>query len=219
MASVSDERQLELFDVTNQPAVKRRREPLSRFAFTLRYDQLVLSGMAALLGVTVVFAFGVERGKQLVRAERVVLARQQGVAAPSASRSEPAPQASQEPASISATAGQGAEKALKKSAPTPSPSKARKEPTRIVSVEEASKAAPVQKVGRSRYAVQVVAFSRPHLAKREMDRLRAKGEPAFLVMREGRTAVYVGPFPSKGNASQKLSVLRPQYQDCFVRTL
>ena len=213
MASVNGENQLELFDLTNQPAVKRPREPLSRFSFTLRYDQLVLSGMAALLGVTVVFAFGVERGKQLVRSERVLLARQQGGATPSTTDSQPAPQASQDPSSISTTTGQGSEKAPKKSAPTSAPSKARKEPTRVVSTEQASKA------GRSRYAVQVVAFSRPHLAKREMDRLHAKGEPAFLVMRDGRTFVYVGPFPSKGNASQKLTVLRPQYQDCFVRTL
>ena len=52
-----------------------------------------------------------------------------------------------------------------------------------------------------------------------MDRLRATGEKAFLVMREGRTMVYVGPFPSKMNASEKVVSLRPRYQDCFVRPL
>ena len=67
--------------------------------------------------------------------------------------------------------------------------------------------------------MQVVTFSRPHLAKQEMERLHARGERAFLVMRDGRTVVYVGPFPSKTNASQKVASLRTLYQDCFVRTL
>jgi cell division septation protein DedD len=52
-----------------------------------------------------------------------------------------------------------------------------------------------------------------------MDRLKARGEPAFLVMREGRTSVYVGPFGSRDNASQKIAGLRTEYQDCFVKTL
>ncbi len=39
----------------------------------LRYDQLILVGVAGVIGVTVVFAFGVERGKQLARAEQSVV--------------------------------------------------------------------------------------------------------------------------------------------------
>jgi cell division septation protein DedD len=65
----------------------------------------------------------------------------------------------------------------------------------------------------------VATHTRPQQAKSEMDRLRASGHRAFLVMRDGRTIVYVGPFPSKGNATEQLTTLRSRYQDCFIRTL
>jgi cell division septation protein DedD len=73
--------------------------------------------------------------------------------------------------------------------------------------------------GKSRYAVQVVTYSRPQSAKQELERLKARGERAFLVIREGRTIVYVGPFLSKVNASDKVAVLKAHYHDCFVKTL
>jgi len=57
------------------------------------------------------------------------------------------------------------------------------------------------------------------LAKQDLERLKARGEPVFLVMRDGRTSVYVGPFPSKQNASKKLAMLKAQYQGCFVKHL
>ena len=52
-----------------------------------------------------------------------------------------------------------------------------------------------------------------------LDRLRSGGEAAFIVIRESRTVVYVGPFPSKDNANAKLASLKSKYQGCFIRTL
>ena len=72
---------------------------------------------------------------------------------------------------------------------------------------------------RPRYAVQVRTYSQPQLAKMELNRLHAKGESAFLIIREGRTAVYVGPFPSRNDATEKVALLRSRYQDCFVKSL
>lgn len=72
---------------------------------------------------------------------------------------------------------------------------------------------------RSRYAVQVRTYQQPQLARMELERLKAKGESAFIVIREGRTSVYVGPFPSKADASKKLAMLKTRYEDCFVRSL
>ncbi len=185
------EHQLELFDLSNQPVARLQRETFGRLLIHLRYDQLVLGGIATLLGVTVVFACGVERGKQLVRGERMMVARQQ----PAASDQKTAPAAPEQKAAVEP------HKAEKKTPSTPE--------------------APAKATGKgaSRYAVQVVTYSRPTLAKREMERLKARGERVFLVMRDGRTMVYVGPFPSKVNASEKLTSLRPHYQDCFIKPL
>ena len=61
--------QLELFDLSTSPARPRRMMP-GVFRMELRHDQAMIGGIVVLIGLTVVFAFGVERGKQLARAER-----------------------------------------------------------------------------------------------------------------------------------------------------
>ena len=212
MAAANPEGQLELFDLASQPIPRVRPEHVGRFLLQLRYDQLVVGSIACVLGLTVVFAGGVERGKQLVRSERAILAREQA-----ADQALPvAPTTKQETA-------EKIDNAEKKSAPPPALTPKVKKPTKLVSEPSKSNAAQaratVRPAGRSRYAVQVVTFSRPQLAKQELDRLQARGERAFLVMQDGRTIVYVGPFPSRDHASQKLTTLKMRYQDCFLRTL
>ena len=202
------ERQLELFDVTHQSTFKPRPELRSRWLLSLRYDQLVLVSMGALISVTIVFACGVERGKQLTRAERVLLAREQPAASrPQTTSTVESSERSQDTPAASPTKAEPKSPA----APAQTP-KAIKKPSRLAGRSKAQD-------GRSRYAIQVVAYTRPQLAKQELERLHARGKPAFLVMREGRTIVYVGPFPSKGHASETLSGLKTTYQDCFIKTL
>ena len=208
MTPVNHEGQLELFDVAQQPAPRLHRETWGRVWLQLRYDQLVLTGIGGLLGIAVIFAFGVERGKQLARTERPLLARVES--APAAEQgAKPAKQAVSEPETT-------VKPATKPASTTPSVAPKKKEPVRVASKSSSKK--PVAS-GKSRYAIQVVTFAKAQLAKQELDRLLAKGEPAFLVMREGRTRVYIGPFSSKGNASERLSQLKLRYQDCFVKTL
>jgi cell division septation protein DedD len=67
--------------------------------------------------------------------------------------------------------------------------------------------------------VQVVSYTQAQRAKQELDRLHSNGEPAFLIMRNGYTVVFVGPFPSKDDALGKISGLRNRYRDCFVKSL
>ena len=200
--------QLELFELTRQSAPRPQyRDSLGRILLQVRHDQLVLSAMAGMIVLTVVFASGVERGKQLARVERPILARPQ-LPDRTVERREPVTPTSQVAAAAPA-------------APTPAVTTPDKPVVLPVTAPVEKKAPAVKaKGGKSRYAVQVVTFSQPRLAKREMDQLRAKGEPAFLVIREsGRTVVYVGPFPSKDNAVEKVSMLRTKYRDCFVKTL
>ena len=192
-----NEDQLELFDLASAPVPRPRRELLGRILLQLRHDQLVLVGIVGLIGLTVVFACGVERGKQLVRTELF------------AQQHEPVGS----PVVATGTAPGSAQPAMTMEERTPAS---------VPSVSPpAPKAAPPKKPlgGRSRYAVQVVTYSRPQLAKLELERLKARGEAAFLVIREGRTRVYVGPFPSRSNADKKLAQLKTRYQDCFVKSL
>jgi cell division septation protein DedD len=187
-----------------------------------------LAGIAGLIGLTVVFACGVERGKQLARYERVLLAREPAAppARPQTSgvgarTPEPEPSAAhQSSPARDATVTPQSDDAQK-----PAPAKKVKVPTKLAAggapapKPAPAAAKPPSRAGTSRYAIQVIAYSRMPQARQELERLRARGERAFLVMRNGRTIVFVGPFPSKGNAVEKLTSLRTRYQDCFVKTL
>ncbi len=195
----SRESQLELFEVESSPRRAPHRELLGGVRFQLRYDQLALGGIASLIAVTVVFACGVERGKQLARAGGAMPAHQPSVSAqPSITRG---PSAISEPVPAAPATEVGEPRA-----PVPASAPNVKPPS-------------TSPAGKSRYAVQLATYSRPQLAKQDLERLKARGEPVFLVMRDGRTSVYVGPFPSKQNASKKLAMLKAQYQGCFVKHL
>jgi len=228
MAPERREDQLELFDVSHQAAPRLHRESLGRMWFQVRYDQLVLGGIASVLGLTVVFALGVERGKQLVRWEG---ARSAGVVRPARRAPPVAPIPAVTPVRAPRT---GERTAVAATAPSTPNLPAPKAPTAAAAIaatahtgptppadaaQERAPATPsdARKSGGSRYAVQVVTYRQATLAKREMERLRARGEQAFLLMRNGRTMVFVGPFPSKGNAAEKLTTLRPRYHDCFIK--
>ena len=201
MVPENREKQLELFQVGAQSVRRPAREAWGHLWFPLRYDQVVLVGIGGLLGLTVIFAVGVERGKELARGEQPLLARRQGTI-PAAAKPSTAATSDTPAVSVQAEA--------KVKASTATPVEAPKPKSRTKVAEGGS---------RSRYAVQVVTYSQPSLAKQELDRLHARGESAFLVMRNGRTIVYVGPFPSKDHASEKVMSLKPRYGDCFVRTL
>lgn len=217
MAPELRENQLELFDLSKQPAARMTRESLGRVFLHFRYDQLVLGSIAGLLGLTVIFACGVERGKQLVRSERVLLGRQQLLKTEEPSRSASLPKPKLEPATAPAPVTAPAH-VEQPSAPA-APAKAKAPANTPVTAKARTKVATAAKTGASRYAVQVVTYRQPQMARQEMERLRAKGEPVFLLIRDGRTIVYVGPFPSKTNASERLGRLKARYQDCFIKSL
>ncbi|MBI2495704.1 MAG: SPOR domain-containing protein [Candidatus Omnitrophica bacterium] len=188
-----------------RPGRVARQETVGRFLLHARYDQLVLAGIGSLIGLTVVFACGVERGKQFARAEQALLSHQERTAPPPSMTGAGKPPVANQPLPAVPPAVTGAQKSVPVPASTPQAPKA-KEPRQPA-------------FGKSRYAVQVVTYSRPGLAKQEVQRLKKRGETACPVMREGRTSVYVGPFPSKRHADRKLTKLKSRYQDCFIRTL
>lgn len=207
LMSLNDrESQLELFDLANQPQARLRRESLGRFIIHLRYDQAILLSIGCLLALTVIFAGGVERGKLLVRSENLKLARQidrpQTLAPAVATSSKTDAKAAEVPKEDKPSKASSS-----RSPATPQKAKQR---TRIAEAPAKS---------QSRYAIQLATYSRPQLAKNELTRLQAKGVSAFLIIREGRTVVYAGPFPSKGDAGDTLASLKVRYQDCFIKSL
>jgi len=183
--------QLHLFEVPAAPAAQRERLRLG--ALFLRPDHVLLSLMFGLVGLSVIFALGVERGRQVAQAERPLLAPREPEVKTKASTS-----------SVEAEAPSP----RRESAPNPV---APKKPGPKAAVKVAS--AP------SQFAIQVVSYNQPTLAQQELQRLQQRGERAFLVKRQGRTVLYVGPFPSKDHAATKLTALRQRYRDCFVKTL
>lgn len=200
---MNGEEQLELFSLQGQASASRSyREIPHRLSMQLRHEHVILAGIASLIGVAVIFACGVERGKQLVRAEQTVVVRRIAEV-PSLAKAPRQP----DPAAQKVLPAQPAiaEKVLKE--PSGKVPEKVKQPRKLA--EESV----------SRCAIQVVTYSKSSVASLELQRLQARGERAFLVKRNGRTAVFVGPFPSQAHASEKLTVLKSRYQDCFVKTL
>jgi cell division septation protein DedD len=212
--SESEQPQLELFQV---PETLHTRRSATIGAFQVRYDHAVLMAIASLISVSVVFACGVERGKRLATEERLI---SPTLAMTPASASTPmttpprtvieSPADIQEPAPPKKKTRTAAPAALKPAKTvTPAPAKAKPKP-----------AAPMKAANtKLRFAVQVVTYSKPQLAQHELQRLKRAGEKAFLLTKQGRVVVCIGPFPNKENATAKLANLKRQYQDCFVRTL
>lgn len=212
--SLFAEKQLELFDVTKAPRPQPHRQTPGWIVVPLRHDQAILAAIAGLIGLTVVFATGVERGKQLVRAEGASWVRTPAEA-PGATKHPPAGRERGAQNATSPDAEGPATTPLKR----PTPSAPKQTPNVTTSVKVASAPPASNAKPASRYAVQVVTYRTPQLAKRELNRLQASGEPGFLVMRNGYTVLYVGPFPSKADAREKVAELKRRYSDCFIKTL
>jgi len=191
--------QFEFID-RGEPPATRRLSMADVLSFQVRPDQALLIGIGLLIGSTIVFAVGVERGKQLVRAERSLLARPAPLLPPAVAAGVPAATETEAAAVVAPN-----ERAHTLEAPSEPPTRT---PVR---------AAPTP--ASPRYAIQVVTYSQSQLARNELTRLQERGEPAFLVNRNGRTVLYVGPFPSKDDAREKLTSLKRRYHDCFLSLL
>lgn len=202
------EGQLELFDLSGQPSARARDAAPGHCSLHLRHDHLVLISIAGLIGVTVVFACGVERGKQLVRAERMLLARQPSSGSPSAPRGADAAPAEAPPAAATPAKQVGETKTPRAPAPAMAP---KPKPRKLAQASPST--------GSARYAIQLATYRQPHYATREIARLNALGERAFLMKRERHTVVYAGPFPSRQNALDKMARMKDRYRDCFLKTL
>ena len=181
------------------PLPRRRTLALGLRSISLRQDHLVLGLILSLITGSIVFSFGVERGKQLARLERPLLDRAPSAGIESSATAEK-PDAPAAPLTVPT---QAVAPPVRRDTPSP----ARMVPAR----------SPVK--AKSRFAVRVVTYSQPKLAQLELQRLQQRGEQAFIVKQTSSVALYVGPFPTKQNASAKLGSLRKRYQDCFIQSL
>ena len=206
------ETQLEWFDVPHHASPRRGARIFSQ-PLRMRPDHAVLGLILLLIGTSVVFAVGMERGKRLARTEPGVFEpmaaapqRQANAASPGETLAiRPPISGKGSPAMPPAPARETLERPS-----APMPNTAPTQPSRKPGKTSAPK---------SRFAVQIVSYRQMKLAQRELQRLQQRGETAFLVTRQDRTVLLVGPFVDKERASSKLASLKRRYQDCFVRTL
>ena len=199
---MSDE-QLQLFDTAERSARPRRAFNPTLGHAVLRHDHAVLLAIAMLIGASITFALGVERGKRLAGAESRVRFSIAADGARDAPRSTTV-MSPMTPAGIDRSPAPATPPAA---APAPrKPANAPSKPSKLAAET-------------SGFAVQVVTYSQPKVAHQELQQLQQKGEKAFLLQRAGKTSLLVGPFPTKEHATSKLSALRSRYRDCFIRTL
>ena len=190
-----DSTQLQLFDVPEQFAGPRRIGQLG--AFSVRQDHAVLGLITLLISASVVFALGVERGKQLARSERRQV------------ESTQASSTGAKSATPAASTGETAEivvaaepKAATKTAATKS-----------------STTTTASSASQRKFAIQVVSYNTSTLAQRELEQLQQRGEQAFLVKKQNKVVLFVGPFANKEHAREQLGRLKARYQDCFLQNL
>ena len=194
--------QLELFRLPEDQAGSRGR--LSPIGYVrIRQDYAVLFVIGGLIGVSVVFAFGVERGKLLVKGEQALSSQPPKV---TLNTTPVAPSTNLRPTSAAeVTIARPQEKApagSQQQAATDMP-------------KPAKKAAPKP----AQFAIQVVSYRQAQLAQKELERLKQRGESAFMLRQQGKATLLVGPFATKQTASEKLLSLRALYQDCFLKNL
>ena len=206
------ETQLEWFDLPRHASPRRGARILAQ-PLRMRPDHAVLGLILLLIGTSVVFAVGVERGKHFARTEP-------GVFEPSVSASQRQASAAGPGEALATrppTGGKGS--AATSSAPTREDLQRPGSSAPNIVPKQPSPKPGKTIVPKSRFAVQVVSYRQIKLAQRELQRLQQRGETAFLVSSPGRTMLLVGPFVNKERASAKLASLKRLYQDCFVRTL
>ncbi len=189
-----DNGQLELFDLEHKAAPRPQHRPaVGKVHFMLRHDQLVLVGIGALIGLTVVFAFGVERGKQLARVERVN-AKTNLSQSVDVVYAEPQTQKQEQLIQVTTVPAESA----------------------VVASPEVNS---VRANELSGYAIQIVTYTKQEYAERERKRLEDSGELAFVKTYGEHSVLFIGPFESKDVAKRKLSSLKATYSDCFLKSL
>ncbi len=212
------EQQEELF-AEREPAGKRRRNkyqplfPLTRWTFSLSYEQLVLGAVACVLIGLVIFSLGAERGKRLamvsssaaptarVPARRLNTAVAFAENMPASLAPRPTPTPATAPM-VKATPSTPVPLTPLKSSPTAATSKAQ--------VPSASNRAGA-------YTIQVATFRQRALADEEMRLLRQRGYQPFLVTSTKFSALCVGVYSTRQEAIRYLAALKSSYRDSFVR--
>ena len=208
--------QPELFRIPEQPMTRCRKiHPIG--TLQIRQDHAVLLAIAGLIAVSVVFALGVERGKLIARSMQQSTC--SSVIASDVPLDQDGAKAMTQPG-VSVSVVPEMQKASGPVTAVPGPKLFVPSVENTGTVAPAKPKAPTKAVAnRSRFAVQVVTYSQERLARKELDRLKQRGEQAFLMTKRNRVVLCVGPFSTREHATAKLASLKQHYQDCFLRTL
>ena len=208
------EQQEELFPEGDASAKRRRSRgaplfPLTRWTFSVSYEQLILSTVAFIMAGLVLFSLGMERGRRV------------------AQRSPTQPLTAGAP--VATHRGQTS-LAFAENAPTPPvrmpsgtvPSAQAK--ASVVAPAAAPAAAPITTTAaaaptnaKGQFTIQLATFTQPALAEEELRLLRKGGYQPFLIKTGKFSAVCVGAYATRQEATRQLAAVKSSYHDSFVR--
>jgi len=204
--------QFELFPGTEGASSKREKSDFFPRHLRLSFENMVVTGIAIILGVIVAFSFGVEKGRHIY----VKKAKHQGVPATSLPKGAPAVQAQvvlpeQDKISEATAPAMATEPELLDDMELPSPD----DETAALSEKIVDKTAPVGKI----HTIQLASFKRQDQADALAGKLKKEGQDAFTVKKGNYYIVCAGHFADKQDAKALLGVLKKRYHDCYIRSL
>lgn len=203
----AQEQQDELFPSPEQHGKRRRPRgaplfPLTRWTFSVRYEQLIISAAALLMGGVVLFSLGMERGKRLT---------QRPLAAFPAARAPSAAPRGQTALAFADNAAAPAARAI-----SAGPAAVAVKPV-VASETNAPQASAPPVNAKKPFTIQLATFAQPALAAEEMRLLRQRGYQPFLITTVKFSAVCVGAYATRQEATRHLAAVQSSYRDSFVR--
>ena len=209
--------QFELFPGAPSAESKKEETPLFGQPVRLSFENVIIFGIAFIMGMVVSFSFGIEKGKRCRTApiqQTVVAVKDkpqvaqaagaEAVATMKAGIILPVEAAGGVLPSEEIVGGAGAvEKQLEINENTADSEKS-------VDINES-----LEKI----HTIQVASFKQKDRAQREADDLKKIGHDAFIAKKKAYYIVCVGKFEESQEAKTVLKGLKKKYSDCYIRSM
>ena len=197
----NDAVQHELFEEFEAPKRKKAAIrgilPKNYMLVNVTYEQLVSAAIAVIMLMVFLFSLGVERGKRMITAERIIQPQRQA----EAKKEEPLKNAA-----LDEQAGEAASEAKKTQVPL-----------QPAVVKEIPAGEEKKTASGELYTIQLIAHKSKKSSQEEMTRLEKKGHKPFIIVGGGYFQVCVGEYKDANEAKKDLSEFKKGFKGCFVR--
>ncbi|MFH1045983.1 MAG: SPOR domain-containing protein [Candidatus Omnitrophota bacterium] len=204
------DKQVEFFNDYTCMSKKPRTSKLAlgKIALSLSYENVIIVSIGLIMILIVCYSLGVEKGKYLAKLSTDVDV--------IAIKAEPTP-------SLESAKTENLIKEVPLKSPIKETTKPKDEPLPTKTAEEKKAPAPQEKkvkikiANKQLYTIQVATFRQSTSVQKETDRLKKIGYSSFPISSNKLTALCIGNYKSKGEASKDLVKLKKLYSDCYVR--